>query len=67
MAFTIEEYNTLCANIAQGVLTVKYADKEVQYRSLAEMNALKGQMEQELSIVPKKPKVRWAQQSKGLI
>lgn len=66
MAFTIDQYNILCANIAQGVLIVKYADKEVQYRSLGEMLQLKNTMEQALGI-NKKPRVRWAQQSKGLI
>lgn len=66
MEFTIDQYNRLCANISQGVLIVEYADKKVQYRSLAEMLQLKKVMEQDLGI-NKKPRVRWAQQSKGLL
>lgn len=64
-AFTIEQYNKLCESIAQGVLIVKYADKQVQYRSLAEMLQLKQLMEQALSI-NQKPKITLAKQSKGL-
>ena len=67
MAFTIDDYNALCANIAQGVRTVKYADKEVEYRSLADMISLKTLMESELGInTNSKPRVRWAKQSMGL-
>lgn len=38
--FTIEQYNSLTAAIAQGALRVKYADKEVEYRSLKEQLGL---------------------------
>lgn len=38
-AFTIERLESLEAAIAAGELTVKYSDKEVTYRSLAEMLA----------------------------
>jgi hypothetical protein len=64
-AFTIEQYNKLCDSISQGVLIVKYADKQVQYRSLAEMLQLKQLMEQALGI-NQQPKIKYAQQSKGL-
>jgi hypothetical protein len=37
MAWTIEQLNALDAAIAEGALTVKYADKSVTYRSLDEM------------------------------
>ncbi len=37
MAFTLEQYEKLQDAIAQGALKVKYADKEVEYRSLNEM------------------------------
>jgi hypothetical protein len=48
MAFTIDQYTKLCEAIALGATSVKYADKEVQYRSLAEMRSLKSEMEAEL-------------------
>lgn len=57
MAYTIEQYNALTAAIAQGVNTVKYADKELEYRSLEEMRSLKEEMEAELGILdPKRRK-----------
>jgi len=37
MAYTMEQYTALQAAIAEGALTVRYADKSVQYRSLDEM------------------------------
>lgn len=37
MAYTIEQYNALQAAIAEGALSVRYADKSVTYRSLDEM------------------------------
>lgn len=46
--FTIEQYNTLTAAIAQGALRVKYADKEVEYRSLREQLDLLKIMEAQL-------------------
>ena len=45
MAFTIEQLNALDDAIAQGVLEVKYADKTVTYRSLAEMMRIRGLIE----------------------
>lgn len=48
--FTIEQYNTLCAAIAQGALLVEYGDKKVQYRSLSEMLQIKSLMEKALNI-----------------
>jgi len=41
MAFTLDQLTALDAAIAQGALTVKYADKEVTYRSLDEMLRLR--------------------------
>lgn len=67
MAYTIDQYNKLCDAIAQGAVKVKYADKEVEYRSLEEMNRIKKQMESELNIGGTgKSRVRYAQHSKGL-
>lgn len=37
MAYTIEQYSALQAAIAEGALSVRYADKSVTYRSLDEM------------------------------
>lgn len=48
MAYTIEQYQALKDAIAQGALKVKYGDKEVEYRSLADMLSIKKQMENEL-------------------
>jgi len=48
--FTIEQYNTLKAAIAQGSKVVQYADKRVEYRSLEEMLSILKLMEQELGI-----------------
>ena len=50
MAFTQQQYNDLCAAIASGATFVKYSDKEVRYRDLSEMQALKRQMELDLGI-----------------
>ncbi len=48
--YTIEQYTALCNSIAQGATVVQYSDKKVEYRSLAEMLAIKRLMEQELGI-----------------
>lgn len=50
MAFTQTQYDALVNAIAQGVLTVEYADKKVTYRSLADMMALKNTMANELGL-----------------
>lgn len=54
MAFTIEQRIALEEAIAQGALRVKYADKEVEYRSLDEMLSLLELMNNQLD----KPKRR---------
>lgn len=48
--YTLEQYNTLKAAVAQGALMVQYADKRVQYRSLDEMLSILKMMEAELGI-----------------
>lgn len=50
MAFTQLQYDAITDALAQGALTVKYADKEVTYRSLDEMIRIKGMMEHDLGI-----------------
>lgn len=48
--FTIDQYNRLNEAIAQGALKVKYADKEVTYRSLSEMLQLRNLMADDLGL-----------------
>lgn len=50
MAYTSEQLSTLESAIAQGVTKVKYADKEVEYRSLDDMIRLRNLMRQELGM-----------------
>lgn len=66
MAYTIDQYNTLTAALAQGAVKVKYADKEVEYRSLAEMRDIKREMEIELGLAQGGIKTSWAKFSTGL-
>jgi len=56
-AYTKEQYDTLCAAIAQGAMRVRYGDKEVQYRTLDEMQRIKAGMEQQLGLVKRKTRV----------
>lgn len=41
----MDQYNALNAAIAEGVMKVKYGDKEVEYRSIDDMLRLQGLME----------------------
>ena len=36
MAFSLEQYQALSAAVAEGALSVRYADKSVTYRPLGE-------------------------------
>lgn len=65
--FTIEQYNTLCNAIAQGVTSVKYGDKSVNYRSLPEMLRVKALMEAALDMGSKKIRKRPILYTKGLL
>ena len=47
--YTQEQLDILNNAIAQGALTVKYADKEVTYRSLSEMMQIRKLMMDELN------------------
>lgn len=49
MAWTQNDLTVLESAIAQGALTVKYADKEVTYRSLDEMLKLRELMISEIN------------------
>lgn len=48
MAFSQSDLDALDAAIAQGALRVKYADKEVTYRSLDEMMRVRNFIEEKL-------------------
>lgn len=66
MAWTIEQYNALTEAIATGSLTVKYADKEVTYRSLNDMLRILGLMKTELFPSTTNTRRKLASYSKGL-
>lgn len=55
--YTQDQYNKLMDAIGQGALLVKYADKEVQYRSLDDMLRIKSLMENDLGIATDIPRV----------
>lgn len=65
-AYTTEMLTTLQEAIATGALTVKYGDKLVTYRSLAEMIAIEDKMKKELGLIKNNQGRRLAQFSKGL-
>lgn len=50
MAYTFDQLAALEAAIAQGALVVQYADKRVEYRTLAEMQQIRRQMRAELGL-----------------
>ena len=50
MAYTHEQYQALKAAIAGGELQVRYADRAVTYRSVAEMLQILRLMESELGL-----------------
>jgi len=51
MAWTLSQLTALETAIAGGTLTVRYADKQVTYRSLDEMLRLRDMMRKELGLV----------------
>lgn len=50
MAYTQNQLNALEAAIAEGALTVKYQDKSVEYRSLADMLKIRDIMKTDLGL-----------------
>lgn len=66
MAWTQEQLTALEDAIAQGALRVRYSDKEVQYRSLAEMLQLRDMIRQELGLNKPGGRRLLAKHSKGL-
>lgn len=67
MAFTIEQLIILDESIAQGALTVKYADKEVTYRSLSDMLQLRDLMQREITPAVEPRGRKYATFSNGLL
>lgn len=65
--YTTEEYTNLCKMLGQGILSTKFGDKEVVYRSLKEMKEIKLLMEIELGIKTAGRKTTYIQHSKGLL
>ena len=49
MAWKQEDLDKLEAAMAEGALRVKYKDKEVEYRSLRDMERLRDQMKREIN------------------
>lgn len=66
--WTTEQYQKLCTSISDGVLTVRYSDKTVTYRSLDEMIRIKKMMEKDLGLSTQDAlsKVRYTEYHKGL-
>jgi len=52
--YTQDQYKALTDAIAMGALKVKYADKEVEYRSIGDMIRIKDLMEKDLFPTQKK-------------
>ncbi len=48
MAFTLTQYQAVCAAIASGELRVRYDGKEVEYRTMRELMQAKALIEAEL-------------------
>lgn len=63
--YTLPQYNALVSAYAQGVLRVKYGDKEIEYRSMQEMKQIINDMEVSLGL-KKSIKKKYVQFSKGL-
>lgn len=66
MPYTQQQYDALKAAIASGAYSVRYGDKQVDYRSLAEMKQTLADMEAELGINPTKKPRKYASFTKGL-
>ncbi|KSW22772.1 MULTISPECIES: hypothetical protein [unclassified Pseudomonas] len=50
MAYTLEQYEALKAAIAEGALSVRFADRSVTYRSVDEMIRILRLMESDLGL-----------------
>ncbi|HEJ3401755.1 hypothetical protein N0003_02100 [Pseudomonas aeruginosa] len=50
MTYTLEQYQALKGAVAEGALSVRYADRSVTYRSVEEMLRILRLMEDELGL-----------------
>jgi len=66
MAWTQTQLDALEAAIAEGALSVQYADRRITYHSLAEMLRLRDQMRTDLAGDDAPVRRKYAQFSKGL-
>ena len=66
MSFTSAQLTALEDAIAQGVLTVKYIDKTITYRSLKEMLALREIIRKDLGLTISQPSRTKMEFAKGL-
>ncbi len=64
-AFTLANYATLLAAIAQGAKSVEYADKKIEYNSMDEMLRLLAIMRSELNPSSKPPRIRHTAYTSG--
>lgn len=64
MAWTLDDYNALKDAVKTGASKVKYADKEVTYRSQEEMMALLNAMGKDLGLSGK-PSMQYPEFNKG--
>lgn len=60
-----EKLDALESALYEGALKIKYADKEIEYRSTKEMKQLVSDLKKQLSLVPKKKRV-YAEFGSGL-
>lgn len=65
MAWTQQDLDNLEAAMATGAKRVKYADKEIEYNSWAEMLAARNLIREELGLNTQ-PKMRLASYNKGV-
>ena len=65
MSWTQEQLDALNAAIAEGATRVRYGDREVQYRSLAEMTQLRDAMRRALGLTTSEGARRVLAYSKG--
>lgn len=65
MAWTQAQHDALEAAIAEGVMKVKYEDKEVTYRSLSDMMKLLNSMKKSLGLIDASKQAIYPTHSRG--
>ena len=63
-SFTTDQLDALTEALARGVTNVKYADRQVNYASTADMLLLRDRMIRELSS-PRRPTVAYGRYTRG--